>query len=88
MLIVLLSSVKVQFPQASALVVYGVTEGGPVPLGPHPEGKERPLGSIGAPYHGTAAKLVGGNSPEEGELAGMVGRQACRDRCRGCSRAR
>ncbi|MBH97375.1 MAG: hypothetical protein CMM56_02870 [Rhodospirillaceae bacterium] len=65
----LLSSVKVQFPQASALVVYGVTEGGPVPLGPHPEGKERPLGSIGAPYHGTAAKLVGGNSPEEGELA-------------------
>src|SRR5690606_23661962 len=43
------------FPNAQPLVVYGVTEGGPVPLGPHPEGKPRPAGSIGYPYPGTEA---------------------------------
>ncbi|MEO8442414.1 MAG: class I adenylate-forming enzyme family protein [Betaproteobacteria bacterium] len=56
------------FPNAEALVVYGVTEGGPVPLGPHPQGKPRPQGSIGAPYTGTAARLIGGATPDEGEL--------------------
>ena len=60
------------FPLATALVVYGVTEGGPVPLGPHPHGKPRPPGSIGAPYAGTEAKLIGGAADElcadEGEL--------------------
>jgi long-chain acyl-CoA synthetase len=56
------------FPNAEALVVYGVTEGGPVPLGPHPQGKARPQGSIGVPYAGTAAKLIGGTAPDEGEL--------------------
>ena len=65
----LLRELKTRFPNAEALVVYGVTEGGPVPLGPHPEGKPRPAGSIGAPYAGTEAKLVGGASPDEGELA-------------------
>jgi long-chain acyl-CoA synthetase len=56
------------FPNAEALVVYGVTEGGPVPLGPHPQGKPRPQGSIGVPYAGTEAKLIGGETPDEGEL--------------------
>jgi long-chain acyl-CoA synthetase len=56
------------FPNAQALVVYGVTEGGPVPLGPHPQGKPRPQGSIGVPYAGTEAKLIGGATPDEGEL--------------------
>jgi len=65
----LLHELKHTFPNAQALVVYGVTEGGPVPLGPHPEGKPRPLGSIGFPYAGTEAKLVNGPSPDEGELA-------------------
>jgi acyl-CoA synthetase (AMP-forming)/AMP-acid ligase II len=65
----LLRELKTQFPNAEPLVVYGVTEGGPVPLGPHPEGKPRPAGSIGVPYAGTAAKLVGGLRPDEGELA-------------------
>jgi len=64
----LLRDVHDNFPNAEALVVYGVTEGGPVPLGPHPEGKPRPPGSIGAPYAGTAAKLVNGPSTDEGEL--------------------
>ena len=65
----LLEDVKRSFPRAQPLVVYGVTEGGPVPLGPHPDGKPRPAGSLGAPYAGTAAKLVGGTTPDEGELA-------------------
>ena len=56
------------FPNARALVVYGITEGGPVPLGPHPEGKPRPDGSIGVPYRGTQARLVGGTRDDEGEL--------------------
>jgi len=54
----LLKELPRHFPNAEPLVVYGVTEGGPVPLGPHPEGKPRPPGSIGVPYPGTEAKLV------------------------------
>ncbi len=65
----LLRELKIHFPNAEPLVVYGVTEGGPVPLGPHPDGKPRPTGSIGAPYAGTEAKLVGGAHSDEGELA-------------------
>lgn len=64
----ILDELKQYFPNAEALVVYGVTEGGPVPLGPHPQGKPRPQGSIGVPYPGTEAKLVGGASPDEGEM--------------------
>ncbi len=64
----ILNELKQYFPNAEALVVYGVTEGGPVPLGPHPQGKPRPPGSIGVPYAGTEAKLVGGATAAEGEL--------------------
>ncbi len=64
----LLHELKHVFPDAEALVVYGVTEGGPVPLGPHPEGKPRPPGSIGFPYAGTEATLINGATPDEGEL--------------------
>ena len=60
----LLLELKQVFPNAEALVVYGVTEGGPVPLGPHPEGKPRPAGSIGFAYAGTEAKLVSGAGNE------------------------
>jgi len=64
----LLDEIKRHFPRAEPLVVYGVTEGGPVPLGPHPQGKPCPPGSIGLPYAGTGAKLVGGPGPDQGEL--------------------
>ena len=64
----LLAEIRNHFPNAEALVVYGVTEGGPVPLGSHPLGKPRPPGSLGVPYAGTEAKLVGGSSANEGEL--------------------
>jgi acyl-CoA synthetase (AMP-forming)/AMP-acid ligase II len=64
----LLAELRHAFPNAEPLVVYGITEGGPVPLGPHPEGKPRPPGSIGAPYPGTEVKLINGPHDDEGEL--------------------
>ena len=64
----LLRELKERFPKAEALVVYGVTEGGPVPLGPDLTGRPRPPGSIGVPYPGTEARLIDGPSPDEGEL--------------------
>jgi len=64
----LLKELREYFPNAEPLVVYGVTEGGPVPLGPHPEGRPRPPASLGAPYPGTQAKLVDGPNADEGEL--------------------
>lgn len=64
----LLADVRTHFPNAEPLVVYGVTEGGPVPLGPHPQGRPRPPGSIGVPYPGTAARLINGPHADEGEL--------------------
>ena len=64
----LIKELRATFPNAEPLVVYGVTEGGPVPLGPHPDGKPRPPTSLGVPYSGTEAKLVGGPGPDEGEL--------------------
>ncbi|MBS1217729.1 MAG: acetyl-CoA synthetase, partial [Proteobacteria bacterium] len=64
----LLSDIRAHFPNAEPLVVYGVTEGGPVPLGPDADGRPRPPGSIGKPYPGTAAKLVNGPHDNEGEL--------------------
>jgi long-chain acyl-CoA synthetase len=66
----LLTQLRSVFPNAEPLVVYGVTEGGPVPLGPHPDGKARPVGSIGVPYAGTEAKLIDATGAErdEGEL--------------------
>jgi long-chain acyl-CoA synthetase len=64
----LLAELKHAFPNAEPLVVYGITEGGPVPLGPHPAGKPRPLGSIGVPYPGTEVRLINGPHADEGEL--------------------
>jgi len=56
------------FPQAEVMLNYGVTEGGPVPFGPHPNGEPRPQGSVGYPWPGTEAKLLGGASEDQGEL--------------------
>jgi acyl-CoA synthetase (AMP-forming)/AMP-acid ligase II len=66
----LLAQLRATFPNAEPLVVYGVTEGGPVPLGPHPEGKARPPGSIGYPYPGTQARLLG--RADDGEAEGEL----------------
>ena len=39
-----------------------------MPLGPDPQGRPRPPGSIGVPYEGTEARLVNGPNEDEGEL--------------------
>ena len=64
----LLAQLKAAFPGAEILVNYGVTEGGPVPLGPHPSGKPRPPGSLGYPCPGVEVRLLGGPHPDEGEF--------------------
>jgi acyl-CoA synthetase (AMP-forming)/AMP-acid ligase II len=64
----LLAELHAAFPGAEILVNYGITEGGPLPLGPHPDGKPRPLGSVGYPAPGVEVKLVGGPSDDEGEF--------------------
>ena len=63
----LLDGLKKAFPGASVVGNYGLTEGGPVPFGIHPQGKPRPFGSIGYPLAGSECRLVG-SSPDEGVL--------------------
>jgi long-chain acyl-CoA synthetase len=55
------------FPNAVATNGYGVTEAGPVMFASHPDGRRRPLGSIGYPLEGAEVKLVGGD-PDHGVL--------------------
>jgi long-chain acyl-CoA synthetase len=62
----LLEGLRKAFPGASVVGNYGLTEGGPVPFGIHPEGKPRPNGSIGYPLQGSECRLVG--SADEGVL--------------------
>jgi len=63
----LLEGLRKAFPGAGVTGNYGLTEGGPVPFGIHPQGKPRPNGSIGYPLPGSECRLVG-NSPDEGVL--------------------
>ena len=56
------------FPQAEIENNYGITEGGPIMFGPHPEGLPRPRNSIGYPMKGAEVKLVGDQAPQEGVL--------------------
>ena len=55
------------FPNAVATNGYGVTEAGPVMFASHPDGRPRPLGSIGYPLEGAELRLVG-DSPDHGVL--------------------
>ena len=52
------------FPNAVATNGYGVTEAGPVMFASHPDGRPRPLGSIGYPLDGAAVRLVGGDGDQ------------------------
>jgi acyl-CoA synthetase (AMP-forming)/AMP-acid ligase II len=64
----LLADLARRFPNAEIHLNYGVTEGGPLMFGwYHPEGKPRPLNSIGYPIPGCEWTLDGAR-PEEGEL--------------------
>jgi len=55
------------FPSAVATNGYGVTEAGPVMFASHPDGRPRPLGSIGYPLEGAEVRLVG-DEPDQGVL--------------------
>jgi acyl-CoA synthetase (AMP-forming)/AMP-acid ligase II len=55
------------FPNGVATNGYGVTEAGPVMFASHPDGRPRPLGSIGYPLEGAEVKLVGAD-PDHGVL--------------------
>jgi long-chain acyl-CoA synthetase len=55
------------FPNAVATNGYGVTEAGPVMFASHPDGRPRPLGSIGYPLEGAEVRLVG-DDPAHGVL--------------------
>ncbi len=56
------------FPNAVVENNYGVTEGGPIMFGPHPDGMPRPRNSVGYVMAGAEVRLRGGASPDEGTL--------------------
>ena len=57
------------FPNAEVQFNYGITEGGPLMVGWfHPEGKSRPLGSVGYPLPQCEYRFEGGCHDKEGEL--------------------
>ena len=56
------------FPNATVENVYGVTEGGPIMFGPHPQGLERPRNSVGCVMEGAEVALVGGETADQGVL--------------------
>lgn len=61
---VLLDALASHFPSAKVLFGYGITESSPIMFGPHPDGLERPLHSIGWPLPTTEWRLVGGTETE------------------------
>ncbi len=64
----LLADLAAAFPNAEIHLNYGVTEGGPIMFGwYHPEGRPRPMSSIGYPIPGCDWKLDGGDDAQ-GEL--------------------
>jgi acyl-CoA synthetase (AMP-forming)/AMP-acid ligase II len=65
----LLGEISKAFPNAAVQLNYGTTEGGPIMLGWfHPEGKARPVGSVGYPIPGCEYRFEGGPNDHEGEL--------------------
>ncbi len=66
---VLLEGLSKAFPNAALQLNYGTTEGGPIMLGWfHPDGKPRPLGSVGHPIPGCEYRFEDGPNDHEGEL--------------------
>lgn len=63
----LLARIRAAFPNAMVTNNYGTTEAAAV-FGPHPDGRPRPAGSLGAPLPGTELALVDGPGPDEGRL--------------------
>ncbi|WP_344819586.1 class I adenylate-forming enzyme family protein [Microbacterium soli] len=55
-------------PQANVSLSYGTTEAGPVVFGPHPDGLERPFGSLGYPLADVEVRLSGSAENDRGVL--------------------
>lgn len=65
----LIERIRETFPNAEVQFNYGVTEGGPLMVGWfHPDGKKRPLGSVGYPMPDCEYRFEGGLDDKEGEL--------------------
>ena len=65
----LIERIHETFPNAQVQYNYGITEGGPLMVGWfHPEGKERPLGSVGYPLPQCDYLFDGGPHNKQGEL--------------------
>jgi long-chain acyl-CoA synthetase len=60
----LMDRIGVIFPNAVLRNSYGTTESGPAMFGPHPDGHERPLLSLGYPYPGVEWQLADGTETE------------------------
>jgi acyl-CoA synthetase (AMP-forming)/AMP-acid ligase II len=66
---VLLGDISAVFKNAAIQLNYGTTEGGPIMLGwYHPDGLERPVGSVGYPIPGCEYRFEGGPNDKQGEL--------------------
>ena len=66
----LLAQINIALPNAKLSNVYGTTEGGPVVFGPHPDGLEPPLLSVGYPHPEVAVRLL--DAPAEGPAVGVL----------------
>ncbi|HAA93951.1 MAG TPA: hypothetical protein DCE33_16005 [Rhodospirillaceae bacterium] len=65
----LIERIHETFPNSQVQFNYGITEGGPLMVGWfHPEGKTRPLGSVGYPMPRCEYRFEGGPDKMQGEL--------------------
>jgi acyl-CoA synthetase (AMP-forming)/AMP-acid ligase II len=66
----LLAQIGEVLPNAKLTNVYGTTEGGPIVFGPHPQGIEPPLLSVGYPHSEVSVKLL--DAPPTGVATGVL----------------
>lgn len=64
----LFDALEAAFPNARIENNYGITEGGPIMFGPHPDGRPRPRNSVGYVLPGAEVRLDGGADADEGVL--------------------
>jgi len=64
----LIEDLRAVFPNAVVENNYGITEGGPVVFGPHPDGLPRPDNAVGYPLPDVEVRLETGQTDKEGIL--------------------
>ncbi len=65
----LVADLRAIFPNAIVENNYGITEGGPVIFGPHPDGHPRPDNSVGHPLPDVEVRLENGKADDQGVLS-------------------